>query len=146
MAKRSGEAGMTREGGGPPCKNEHCCCPPRALVWIDTRTQTIFVENAVGPQGRKAQGKVYRTDLYTVHWKAEGTCPPLEVTLYVTGAITPTYEAKCLPAEGEVTLSRAYMMEPPNYDPVGMGTVTARLEVSDCSGKTGCCQITATRP
>ena len=78
-----------------------CCCPPRALVWIETNTTNIFVENKIdvkrnlqvrsdaaatindltkkdiagdGGAGShleetelKAQGKIYRTDTYTIN-------------------------------------------------------------------------------
>ena len=122
-----------------------CCCPPRAMVWIDSRTSCCFIENqidmkrrlqvradaaasvqppggpAVNAEGAggsqldegtyKDQGKVYRTDTYTIHWKAEGECRPLSVELHVSGEIG--YDADCLPEKGEVTISRTYMLEPP---------------------------------
>lgn len=154
-----------------------CCCPPRALLWIDTRTTAIFVENRIEesrhfevradvansinqPQPDvasdgaansemdqtiiKNQGKVYRSDSYTIHWKGLGECQPVQVTLSVSGETS--YSAHCLPEEGEVTLSHVYLLEPPDYRPPGPGFVTATLEVVDCSQQTGLCENTVQRP
>ncbi len=157
---------------------ELCCCPPRAMVWIDTRTSCCFIENQIdmkrqllaradavasvqppaGPSVNaesgggtqfdettfKDQGKVYRTDTYIIHWKADGQCWPLSVQLHVDGEVD--YAADCLPEEGEVTLSHAYMLEPPDYLPQGSGKVTATLNVADCTRMRAVCQNVAPRP
>ena len=157
---------------------ELCCCPPRAMVWIDTRTSCCFIENQIDMKRRlqvradaaasvqppagpavdaegaggsqldegtfKGQGKVYRTDTYTVHWRAEGQCRPLSVQLRVNGEID--YVADCLPEEGEVTLSQSYMLEPPDYLPQGSGQVAATLSVADCARTRAVCQNVALRP
>jgi hypothetical protein len=78
---------------------------------------------------RKNQGKVYRTDTYTVHWLAEGE-GKLHTTLNVTGAVS--YEADWLPRSGEIRLSKTYLLEPPAYDPGGPSDVIATLRVADC--------------
>lgn len=143
-----------------------CCCPPQVLVWVDTRTSCIFVENKI-IEGRhlgvrsdvgqtftgttppasmqsghsdsqvdtsttKNQGKVYRTDIYTINWRVEAQCKPLAVQLTLDGEIKFTTD-KCLPAEGQVTLSRAYMLEPPAYAPPGQGFLSATIEATDCA-------------
>lgn len=92
----------------------------------------------------KSQGKVYRTDRYTVHWRAEGQCRPLEVRLSVGGAVA--YRAECLPEEGRVVLSRSYLMEPPGYDPDGADYLRADVEVRDCSGLSISCWNQIPRP
>ena len=155
-----------------------CCCPPRAMVWIDSKTSCCFIENKIDMRRRlqaradaaaaiqlpggaaqdaqggggtqldegtfKDQGKVYRTDVYTVHWKAEGQCMPLQAELRLDGAIQ--YNASCVPLEGEVTLSKTYMLEPPDYDPPGSAFVSARLIVRDCAGEEARCENTGPRP
>ena len=149
---------------------ELCCCPPAAMVWIDSRVECCFVENqlemkrrftvrsdsnaSLNPPGGpatnadgsgdsqidegtlKEQGKVYRTDIYTVHWKAEGDCRPLEVTLDVSGART--WYGSCLPLEGEVTMSKSYMMKPPEYTPQGENYLKAVLRVKSCHDSAEC--------
>ncbi len=159
-------------------ERELCCCPPTAMLWIDTRTECCFVENkidmrrslqtrsdaaaAVRPPGgpdesaqsgagtrfdegtMKDQGKLYRTDVYTVHWLADGRCQPLAVRLWIRGEVQ--YEADCLPLAGEVTLSRSYLLEPPAYAPQGPGEVVARLSVEDCAHMHGECENVAQRP
>jgi hypothetical protein len=131
---------------------EACCCDPRALVWIDARTECCAVENRLeaqqrGPLGntRKDQGKVYRTDVYTIHWKAEGQCQPLRIRLQVRGDVG--YEAHCIPNEGQVTLSRAYMLEPPDYAfAKSTGFVSALLTVQDCARRSSRCENVVPRP
>lgn len=80
----------------------------------------------------KKQGKVYRIDEYTVHWEAEGHCQPLEVNLRVSGDIS--YQARRLPQRGQVVLSHAYILEPPNYDAPTKVGINATLLVADCAG------------
>lgn len=80
----------------------------------------------------KKQGKVYRIDEYTVHWKADGQCRPLDVALRVNGDVS--YQARHLPECGEVVLSHAYILEPPNYDSPTKTGINATLIVADCSG------------
>lgn len=92
----------------------------------------------------KDQGKIYRTDLYTIHWRAEGQCQPLRAQLQVGGEVD--YVANCIPNSGEVTLSRTYMLEPPNYAASVPGSVTATLTVEDCAHKTAKCENTVQRP
>jgi hypothetical protein len=154
------------------------CCEPLGMLWMDTLSSQIFVENSLQkrsrldvraavaqsippppPQGMvqqgasdseldvsimKEQGKVYRTDRYTVHWRAQGQCRPLWVRLKVTGEVQ--YTAECLPEEGQVTLSRSYMLEPPAYAPPGPGSVQATLDVTDCAGQSASCDNEALRP
>ncbi|HTQ15602.1 MAG TPA: hypothetical protein VMH86_17160 [Rhizomicrobium sp.] len=91
----------------------------------------------------KNQGKVYRVDEYIVHWKAEG-CGPLRVAMRVTGAAG--YAADWLPDEGHVTVSAAYMLEPPDYAASGPGDVLATLMVTDCSKQSVTCSNGARRP
>src|SRR5207244_13285575 len=79
----------------------------------------------------KEQGKVYRTDVYTVHWLAEGECRPLQVKLQVDGAIR--YHAGCFPDRGEVTLSTTYLLEPPDDTPPTPDGIVAELLVRDCA-------------
>ena len=79
----------------------------------------------------KPQGKVYRTSVYTVHWRAVGACRPLAVALSVHGEIV--YEAQCLPEEGQVTVSASAMLEPPDYGPPP-GPLFATVTVRDCAG------------
>jgi hypothetical protein len=78
---------------------------------------------------RKNQGKVYRTDTYTVHWVATGE-GRLHVSLRVAGVVP--YSADWLPREGQVHLSKTYLLEPPAYDPGGPAVMTATLQVGDC--------------
>ena len=85
----------------------------------------------------KDQGKVYRIDEYTVHWQAEGQCRPLAVSLSVDGEVA--YEGRCLPESGRITLSRAYMLEPPDYLPPGPGLVRSEARVRDCAGLSSSC-------
>jgi len=92
----------------------------------------------------KDQGKVYRTDVYTIHWKAEGLCRPLQVRLLVDGARE--WQGNCLPEEGKVTLSRSYLMEPPTYAPQGPATLAATLFVQDCAKQTARCRNQVDRP
>jgi hypothetical protein len=42
------------------------------------------------------------------------------------------YSADWLPRNGELRLSKTYMLEPPAYDPAGPAEVTATLQVADC--------------
>ena len=79
----------------------------------------------------KKQGKVYRIDEYTVHWEACGQCLPLDVALTVGGDVD--YRAQHLPERGEVVLSHAYILEPPNYDAPTKVGINATLAVSDCA-------------
>lgn len=157
---------------------ELCCCPPRALVWIDSRTSSIFVDNKIDMKRRlqvradanasirppggpdtnadgsggsqldegtlKEQGKIYRTDIYTIHWKAEGQCRPLRVMLSLEGAITNSID--CLPEEGELTQSVTYILEPPHYIPPGSDSLTATLNVQDCTKQVSKCQNMVKRP
>lgn len=154
------------------------CCGPRAHLYIDSRSDQIWVENSMSRHSQldvtaslasavttpatpgmvqqgaadsklddsimKAQGKVYRTDRYTVHWQAEGSCRPLQVSLFVKGEVA--YQADCLPEQGEVTLSRTYLLVPPAYDPPGPGSLSAELEVTDCAGESAICGNTVPRP
>jgi hypothetical protein len=78
----------------------------------------------------KDQGKVYRVDEYIVHWKAEGE-GSLRVRLGVTGAVQ--YSADWLPAEGAITMSRTFLLEPPDYALSAPSAVTARLDVGNCA-------------
>jgi hypothetical protein len=80
----------------------------------------------------KNQGKVYRTDKYTIHWQADGE-GDLQVSLNVAGALN--YSADWLPASGSVTVSRNFLLEPPNYAPGDPGAVTATVSVKDCMGQ-----------
>lgn len=157
---------------------ELCCCPPRAMVWIDSKTSCCFIENKIDMSRRlqtradaaatiqlpggpaqdaqagsgsqldegtyKDQGKVYRSDVYTIHWQSDGQCLPLQVSLSVSGAIQ--YRAECLPMEGEVTLSQTYMLEPPDYAPPGDAFVSAELLVEDCTHASALCENTVARP
>lgn len=91
----------------------------------------------------KDQGKVYRTDKYTIHWQAKGECGPLEVRLRVDGEIT--YDGRCLPDRGHITRSVAYLLEPPDYQPPGPGYVRVEGTVVDCAGETGSCVDEASR-
>lgn len=149
---RTRSARALSDTGDHGTPQEACCCDPRALVWIDARTECCPVENRLearqrGPEGRthKDQGKVYRTDVYTIHWKAEGECQPLRIKLQVKGDVL--YEAHCIPDEGEVTLSRAYMLEPPDYDfAKSTGFVRARLTVQDCARRVSQCENQVLRP
>ncbi len=92
----------------------------------------------------KDQGKIYRTDSYTVHWKAEGQCRPLRVGIQLFGAVT--YGADWLPEEGEVTISHNYLMEPPNYSLDGAAEVIATITVQDCANNLVRCQNRIGRP
>jgi hypothetical protein len=80
----------------------------------------------------KKQGKVYRIDEYTIHWEAVGQCRPLDVNLRVGGDLA--YQARHLPERGDVVLSHAYILEPPNYDAPTKVGINATLVVSDCAG------------
>ena len=157
---------------------ELCCCPPRAMVWVDAEMTCCFIENQIDMKRRlqvradaaavvqppggpavdaegdggsqidegtfKDQGKVYRTDVYTIHWRSEGQCRPLAVGLFVDGEVN--YQALCIPEEGKVRLSRTYMLEPPDYQPPGPGQVTATLKVRDCARADASCSNSAQRP
>jgi len=81
----------------------------------------------------KGQGKVYRSDIYTIHWKAEGHGQPLHVNITISGACN--WSVTWLPLEGQVTLTRAYMMYPPNYSPPNdTEYLIARIDATDCMG------------
>lgn len=178
MAKKKTSTASKRVKRRDIKKPDLCCCSPRAMLWIDARTECCFIENKIDMQRRlqaradaaaavrppggpdtnaqsgggsqldegtmKDQGKIYRTDVYTVHWKADGPCQPLLVRLSVRGDVQ--YQADCLPDRGEVTLSNTYLLEPPNYAPPGNGNVTAFLSVDDCAHAHGECENTAYRP
>lgn len=158
------EVGHGHASEFPAHDHDLCCCPPRAMLWIDARTHSIFVENKIDVKRRlqvradanasirppagpdsdadgsggseleegtlKEQGKVYRTDYYTIHWRAEGQCQPLLVALRVGGA--KDYFAGSISPSGSVTLSATYMMEPP-YVPQGPDFLEAELLVRDCA-------------
>jgi hypothetical protein len=184
---------------GPMKPNRLCCCSPRAYVWIETTSTSIFVEQSihvsrhldvkrhltthanadakplvesrvmsdasVQPPGgpsvsadsmgaarsadntasdsgtavddevkkdvtvEKDQGKVYRTDTYTVHWQAEGE-GDLKVSLQVTGIVS--FSADWLPRSGSIRRSINYILHGPAYDPGGGMEVLATLVVESC--------------
>ena len=91
----------------------------------------------------KDQGKVYRTDAYTVHWQVEGD-GPLQISLRLSGAVA--YDAGWLPVAGNLTVSRNYLLEPPAYDPGGDAFLTAYVEAVNCRGQKACHTHTAPRP
>lgn len=115
---------------------ELCCCPPTAKVWIDTRSSVVRT-------AKQPQDALYRTDSYTIHWKADGNCKPLSVKLYVSGAVI--YTGHCIPDEGQITLTKAYPMDPP-YTPAGLDHVEAKLDVVDCARGTASCKTRVLRP
>jgi hypothetical protein len=82
---------------------------------------------------KKDQGKVYRTDSYTVHWEAHGH-GELHISLDLDGIIR--YSADWLPRSGYVKLSKNYMLEPPNYDPGGQTELNVHAKVTDCMKRT----------
>jgi hypothetical protein len=91
----------------------------------------------------KNQGKIYRTDQYTVHWQAEGE-GDLQVTLVLSGALQ--YSADWLPKSGSVTVSRSYVLEPPAYQPADAAELAARLTVTDCTNQVASQENRSARP
>lgn len=83
----------------------------------------------------KKQGKVYRTDCYTVHWHAHGD-GPLRVRLTLNGAVS--WSADWLPTSGKTAVSANHLLEPPDYSPRVTTRVTARLEVFNCQQQRAC--------
>lgn len=156
--------------------NELCCCPPRARVWIETRTEAIYVENKTEMQRRlqvradanttirppagpdanadgsggsqidegtlKEQGKIYRVDTYVVHWSAEGA-GDLEVALSVLAL---GWRGTWLGRSDSVSLAKAYLLTPPDYQPPSPDSVEATITVRDCFGHVVTHSQSAMRP
>jgi hypothetical protein len=148
-----------RDSDAPPKKNKLCCCDPKARVRIETKSKAIYVENKTDYKKRlmsradanvvqgvsadgsggaqvdegtlKDQGKIYRTDAYTVHWEAEGD-GDLEVTLVLSRALT--YVAEWLPSKGKITVTKNHLLLPPTYALPAEARLVATLTVRDCCG------------
>src|SRR5690606_24363918 len=75
-----------------------------AKVDTDSGSDTV-IDSVI----KKDQGKVYRTDRYTVHWEAQGD-GHLRVDLAIGGAVRQHLE--WLRESGEVTVVRNHLLEP----------------------------------
>jgi len=147
-------------------ENQICCCPPRARIWMERRTEAIYVENEIDMKRRlmaradantsirppsgpdtnadgsggsqidegtfKKQGKIYRTDLITIHWCAEGK-GDLRVQISASGGNI-NYHGDWMPNSGSVTLPSSDLLEPPYYGSTTFGNVEATIDVEDCCG------------
>lgn len=188
----------------PPAKSHRCCCPPRAQIWIDVTSKSIYVENKIeikrhfethsaarvvpdlqvhsaadvlerttatasantgappmsagdsvgvaksdskgdananvdaNSDGKtlvdefvfKNQGKVYRTDEYTVHWRAKGD-GEVDVRLDLSGVLS--LHAEGLPDSGSITAVKNHLLEPAGYQPMDALVLRATIEVTDCA-------------
>jgi len=122
--------------GGPPVSadsvgaadsNAQADSKSDADAKVDTDSDSDTVIDVVV---KKEQGKVYRTDCYTVHWRAEGD-GHLLVTLELSGALSQTLQ--WLEPSGSVTLVRNHLLEPPDYKPMDALVLDAILVVEDCA-------------
>jgi hypothetical protein len=82
----------------------------------------------------KDQGKVYRVDEYTVHWKVQGH-GDLQVSLEISGAVR--YSANWLPCEGSIAVCAPRVLLPPNYS--NPSQITATVRARDCMKQSASC-------
>jgi hypothetical protein len=143
--------------------NELCCCPPRARIWIETRSVAEFVENKIDMKRRlmvraDANASVRPPAGPDVNADGSGGSQLDEGTMKDQGKVyrTDTYivhwsteghgdlevsidvpalgwAGTWLEKSGQVELARSFILEPP-YTAPPPDSVTARILVRDCCG------------
>jgi hypothetical protein len=86
----------------------------------------------------KDQGKVYRIDEYTIHWKVQGN-GDLQVSLEISGSVQ--YTADWLPLEGAITVCSPRVLLPHDY--ANPSQITATVSAQDCMKQSATCSNNA---
>jgi hypothetical protein len=109
-----------------------------------TQVQDSASDSELDTSTVKDQGKVYRIDSYTVHWRVEAESGVQEVQLKIDGEVQCVNN--CVPKDNSLTLSCSHLLLGPQYVPAGPGFVSASVKVTDCAGQAADCTVRVSRP